>query len=54
MNKQEVYRCTHCDSDKVYADAWIGLNDDNILGPFDQYYCTDCEGECSIYKDEDK
>jgi hypothetical protein len=48
-----ISRCKECDSPDVYADAWVGCNDETaILGPYDTYFCVRCDGECSIYDTE--
>ena len=49
MTKTRVV-CCECGSDRVYADAWIGCNDEtDILGPYDTFYCAQCDnGDASV------
>lgn len=42
-----TYVCTACGSDAVYTDAWASVNTSHVI-TFDQHFCADCEGECSI------
>ena len=42
------YVCSECGSDMVYCDAWVGLNDPDDIKVFDNTYCDECEGQCSI------
>jgi hypothetical protein len=30
------------------CDAWVNLNDPEDVRTFDQTYCEDCDGECSV------
>lgn len=46
---KNIATCSHCGGTAVYADAWVGINDpDDVLGPYENFHCEDCEGECSI------
>ena len=50
-----TWLCTECGSADVYADAYIGVNDPElILGPYDNYFCARCEQECRIAEHEPK
>ena len=47
-----MYRCTECDSEKVYADAWVNLNDEtDVLGPYAEFYCSKCDGSTGVYEE---
>lgn len=45
-------RCSSCGSDDILRDAWASwdfLSQTWVLdNVFDQAYCEDCEGDCSI------
>lgn len=43
----KVHVCTYCGSPRVYADAYVSLNDPGDIRIYDQKYCDNCEGECS-------
>lgn len=50
------FQCTSCGGNRVLCDAWVNLNDDEDVRTFDQTYCEDCDGECSVQEvdvDED-
>lgn len=42
------WACTKCGGFNVYADAYVGLNDETDVRQYDQTYCDDCEGECNV------
>lgn len=42
------YVCEECGSDRVFADAYMSMNDPGDVRVFDAYFCEDCEGVCSI------
>ena len=42
------FQCTSCGGNRVLCDAWVNLNDDEDVRTFDQTYCEDCDGECSV------
>ena len=47
----DPYVCYHCGSNRVFSDAWVGVNDPaEVLGPYDTKFCSDCEGETKIVR----
>ena len=42
------FQCTSCGGNRVLCDAWVNLNDPEDVRTFDQTYCEDCDGECSV------
>lgn len=42
------FQCTSCGGNRVLCDAWVNLNDEEDVRTFDQTYCEDCDGECSV------
>ena len=52
------FQCTSCGGNRVLCDAWVNLNDEEDVRTFDQTYCEDCDGECSVreveVQDEDE
>jgi hypothetical protein len=42
------FQCTSCGGNRVLCDAWVSLNDPEDVRTFDQTYCEDCDGECSV------
>ena len=42
------FQCTTCHGNNVLQDAWVSLNDPEDVRTFDQTYCEDCDGECSV------
>jgi hypothetical protein len=51
LNGEEIVVCTQCGSEDIYADAYVGINPhnkDEVLGPYQQTYCTKCEQECGV------
>jgi hypothetical protein len=42
------FQCTSCGGNRVLCDAWVSLNDAEDVRTFDQTYCEDCDGECSV------
>jgi hypothetical protein len=47
MGGKTIKVCTECGSPRVFADAWAALNSDEVR-TFDDTFCDDCEGECSV------
>ena len=48
------YICTECGSDNIKWDAWAAYNEETqemeLDNWFDNTYCIECDGECSINK----
>lgn len=42
------WQCTSCGGCNVFADAWVNINDPEDVRMFDQAFCEDCDGECSV------
>ena len=42
------FQCTSCHGNNVLCDAWVSLNDPEDVRLFDQAFCEDCDGECSV------
>lgn len=42
---RHAHVCTYCGSPRVFADAYVGLNTDEVR-TYDDTHCDDCEGEC--------
>jgi hypothetical protein len=36
--------CRECESDYVYYDAYVNVNDRNDVITFDAIYCSNCDG----------
>lgn len=45
---KEVYVCTHCGSANLLWDAFVHANNPNDVRTFDDCYCENCEGSCSV------
>lgn len=48
----KVHVCTTCGSPRVYADAFVGLNNENDVRTFDDTHCDDCDGSCKTHEVE--
>jgi hypothetical protein len=46
------FQCTSCHGNNVLCDAWVSLNDPEDVRIFDQAFCEDCDGECSVVEVE--
>lgn len=45
--------CSACGSDRVYCDAYVGLNDPEDVLLFSQEYCAECGGETTTVEVEE-
>ena len=49
-------KCKHCGSTRVFRDAWTEwdekLQEWVIQNVFDDAFCEDCDGECTIVEEE--
>jgi hypothetical protein len=52
MPLRDVYRCNSCNGTDVRYDAWYDPNQDDTQ-VFDDGFCMDCEGECTIIKTQE-
>lgn len=57
MNKKTMTRvCSECGSENVLKDAWASFDSESqkwVLDQvFDQGFCKDCDGECTINEKE--
>ena len=50
MKKIQV--CTACGSPRVMYDAYVDVNDPDNVKTFDDVFCEDCRGVCSIHEVE--
>ena len=45
--------CSTCNSDEVFYDAYVGVNDDGDIRKFDAVFCDNCGGETSLKTEEE-
>lgn len=50
LDTREVSVCTHCGSDRVYADAYASINDPTDVLTYQQEFCMVCDGETSTFE----
>lgn len=48
-----VYTCPYCDSENVFNDAYVNVNDPDDVRIFDALFCMDCEEhlKCVTHKE---
>ena len=39
--------CATCKGDNILQDAYVDMNGE-VVSTFDNFFCGDCDGECSI------
>jgi hypothetical protein len=44
-----IYKCTKCNGENVFCDAYVNLNDSTDIRQFEETFCEDCEGYCRTY-----
>jgi hypothetical protein len=44
---REQVTCSECGSWRVNADAYVDATTHEVVGVFDDFFCEDCDGECS-------
>lgn len=44
----KIFVCTSCGSADIQQDAFIHYNDRENITSFDNLYCENCEGSCSV------
>lgn len=47
------YVCCRCGSDRIYNDAWVGINDPDDIKTFDCTYCDECGDHCDIVAEDE-
>lgn len=52
-NHRTIKVCSTCGSDRVFFDAWVGVNDPSDILTFDTVFCNNCDGESSLTEKED-
>ena len=48
MTTKLIRVCNYCGSPRVFADAYVNLNDPEDVATFDDVFCEKCDGPASV------